>query len=256
MRQHISVFMLYIRSSLYKVLLLLAGMAAAETVVFVWTLKGLLQEIAALRESGIEDFAGMGITLSPESVLENSYITYIFAAVTLLIMVVLCLIGCERGNKQGYTLRRLSISESSVVLWQSLCNTCCYFLLWVVQIAVAWGLCRLYVSMVEAVSNQTVFLAFYRSDFLHNLLPLDETSLWVRNILLVLTYGITTACFSFRQRRGKFAAEIIALFWATIVWCSRELGSFITDLFAMFCCVMVIGVELYRIFAKEVPDET
>ena len=255
MKQHLSVFMLYIRSSLYKVLLLLVGMVAVECVFFWWKLDSTMREATVLSESGIEDLAGMGVQLSLEAILENSYIVYIFIAFSLLITVVLCLIGCERGNKQGYTLRRLSIPESAVVLWQSLCNTGCYLLLWVVQIGTALGLCQWYVAQTGVNSNQTVFLAFYRSNFLHNILPLDETSLWVRNVLLIVTFGMVTACFSFRQRRGKFAAEIIALFWATIVWGSRDLGSIVIDIFAILCCLMVIGVELYRILAKEVPDD-
>lgn len=262
MKQHLSVFMLYIRSSVYKVLLLLIGMAAVECAFFWWTLHDAMtmrdsllaagEQFDALREDAYRHLDNiMGL----EAILENSYIVYIFIAFSLLITIVLCLIGCERGNKQGYTLRRLSIPESAVVLWQSLCNTCCYFLLWVAQIGIALGLCQWYVSKTEAVSNQTIFLAFYRNVFLHNVLPLDETSLWVRNVLLLFSFGMASACFSFRQRQGKFAAEIIALFWATLVWCSRDLGSIITDIFAILCCVMVIGVEFYRIFAKEVPDE-
>ena len=221
MRQHLSVFMLYVRSSLYKVLLLLIGMAAVECGLFMWTLND---------------------AMSLESIWENSHILYVFIACALLITLLLCLIGCERGNRQGYTLRRLSVPESAVVLWQSLCNVGCYLLLWVAQIGIALGLCQWYVVQTGVSSNQTIFLAFYRSNFLHNLLPLEETSLWVRNVLLLITFGMVTACFSFRQRRGKFAAEIIALFWATLVWCSRDLGNIVIDIFAIFCCLMVIGV--------------
>lgn len=241
MAQHLSVFKIYIRSSLYKVLLLLTGMAAVESLLF------------AVRLSALRKDAGAQLAL--EAVLESSNIAWISWLFMVLITIVLCINGCERGSRQGYTLRRLSIPESAVVLWQCVCNICCYLLFWAVQTVTAFGLCRWYVVKMGIGSNQTIFLAFYRSTFLHNLLPLDETGLWVRNVLLLIAFGMASAYFSYRQRRGKFAAELIALFWGFILWCSRDLGGVIMDVFAMICCLILIAAESYRIFVQEVEHE-
>ena len=53
---------------------------------------------------------------------------------------------------------------------------------WAAQVLFVLLLCRVYLAKADpaCVNAQTVFLAFYRQKFLHSLLPLAETSRWVR----------------------------------------------------------------------------
>ena len=48
---------------------------------------------------------------------------------------------------------------------------------------------------------QGVFVDFYRSGFLHGLLPLADGYVWARNALFVLALGCVTACIQLGLRR-------------------------------------------------------
>ena len=113
MKQHGSVFLLMVRSTFYKVLLLLGAATLAETAVFV---------AFCLRGPTAKGFG-------PELLLRQGRIAWIFGAVMVLMTLLLIRTGTEKGAKTGYTLRRLSVSERWVFFWQSAYNTLCYLLL-------------------------------------------------------------------------------------------------------------------------------
>ena len=165
MKKHLSVFMLMARSSIYKVISVFVLMAVVEY--------GLV--CMRLNQGVMSDQHNL------EIVVDESRILWVFGAVFLLMTVFLCQTGCGFSSKTGYTLRRLSISERMVFVWQSIYNMMCYCLLWFVQILVVFGLCNLYVNMAPEgfVTNQTIFLAFYRNDFLHSLLPMEDAGFWI-----------------------------------------------------------------------------
>ena len=48
---------------------------------------------------------------------------------------------------------------------------------------------------------QGIFVDFYRSEFLHGLLPLADGYLWVRNVVFVLALGVLTAYMQLGLRR-------------------------------------------------------
>ena len=186
MRQHLSVLTLLTRSTIYPIAVLLAVMAAVEAVLFSLAM-------------------GANGTLSLTGMIRSSRIVWVFGAAFLLLTVLLCRTGCEFGSRQGYTLRRLSISERAVFAWQWGYNTACYLLLWWWQALIAFALCLWYASQAgpELVGSQTIFLAFYRSELLHSLIPLEEVSRWVRNGVMALGLGACAALEPFLQRRKK-----------------------------------------------------
>lgn len=190
---------------IYKILGLLFVMAVAEGTLFYF----------ALNRTLVTENAGLGST-GLEQLFTRSWAALVCVVFFTVAIFLLILTGYEHGSKQGYTLRRLSVSERSVFLWQAVYNTFCCFLFWAVLLGIALALCKLYVAKVglEYVSGQTIFLAFYRNNFLHSLLPLEETSRYIRNVVLILGLGISSACFPFKQRRGtrKCAAPQNLLF--------------------------------------------
>lgn len=214
MKKHLSVLMLMARSTIYKILALLVLMAAGESALFCFALS---------------DLAGRGEddAFSLELVLGQSRIAWVFGACFLLLTALLVMTGCEGKSKCGYTLRRLSVSERWVFLWQSVYNILCYLLLWAVQILTAVALCRLYEAKAapQFVSGQTVFLAFYRSNFLHSLLPLEDVRVWVCNGLLAAGLGICAARYPMAQRRGGHFTELFLLACAAVILFSRGIGA-------------------------------
>lgn len=228
MKLHWSVLMLMARSTIHKLLGLFVIMAVAEGVLFALSL------CTWLNIGGLE------------LILSHSHITVVCAICFVLVTVLLWTTGCEFSSKQGYTLQRLSVSPRSVFLWQAVYNTICYFLFWAVQTLIVLALCHLYMAVAhEAVVNQqTVFLAFYRNPFLHSLLPLDEAFRYVRNVLLVLSLGVTSAHFPLCQRRRTWSFTAIGMAAATLFLFQGNMGNFDGDsalaVFAVAALVLTI----------------
>lgn len=243
MKKHLSVFMLMARCTIYKILGLFALMATIEASLF----------YAVLQHGFTDD------NYSLEFAFAQSHIVWVFGLIFLLVTVLLCRTGYETSSKQGYTLMRLSISEKQVFLWQSIYNTICYLLLWMIQVIIVIALCYFYMSKADAayVSNQTIFLAFYRNGFLHSLLPFDDIIFWVRNIILVSALGICSAHYPMAHRKGTRKQEIFTMVCISIGFFSRPLADYLSCFIIITGALICIGVAIYRVLYehKEVDYE-
>ncbi len=235
MKKHLSVLMLFARSSIYKLTGLLVLMAGTETALF----------FLALEKAP---------DIALETVFSRGRTGIVCAVAFVLYTVVLCLTGCEFGSKQGYTLRRLRVSEWSVYFWQTGYNLCCYLIFWFVQLAAALLLCGLYMS--HGGGSQDVFLAFYRSSFLHSLLPLDETSRYVRNAVLAPALALAAAYFPLCQRYGKLAVGTIFLAGLTVVMFSNAMGGFGGDAIVILFSGFFAATSVYGVYRRRKHYET
>ena len=234
MKKHSSVFMLMARSTIYRVLGLLILMAVAEAGLF-WL---------RLQQGAIDG------NFSLEAIISESRLSWACAAFFLFVNVILS--WGSYTISDTYTAARLSVSGKAVYLWQCIYNSLCYLLFWMVQILIGIGLCRVYEAMAPAefVSNQTVFLAFYRSNFLHSFLPFEDTWVWVRNILLVVALGICSSRIPGKNRKiGIGSCFLIA---ATGVFFVQGIGEAVALIIAAIVCVVPAVVKA---LSKEVPDE-
>ena len=234
MKKHSSVFMLMARSTIYRVLGLLILMAVAEAGLF-WL---------RLQQGAIDG------NFSLEAIISESRLSWACAAFFLFVNVILS--WGSYTISDTYTAARLSVSGKAVYLWQCVYNTLCYLLFWMVQILITVGLCRVYEAMAPAefVSNQTVFLAFYRSNFLHSFLPFEDTWVWVRNILLVVALGICSSRIPGKNRKiGIGSCFLIA---ATGVFFVQGIGEAVALIIAAIVCAVPAVVKA---LSKEVPDE-
>lgn len=210
MNKHLSVLGLWARQTMGKVLALLAVMAAAETALFAWALsQGLTRDI----------MDNQTCPAPVEDLFDFARIDWVYRIAMLLLLALLLLCGTElKGGRLGYTLRRLRISEEAAVLWQSGYHMVCLALLWAVQAALALGFCLWYVGTTDPayVSGQSAFLAFYRSGFLHGLLPLADVSRWLWGGGILVGLGVTSAMFGYHQRHGRkgVAVFVLAALWA------------------------------------------
>ena len=239
MKRGFSVFLLMARSTIYKVLLVLLGMAVVECGLFLLVLR------RGVTENG----------MSLESVIESSFAAWVFILAFIVIAALLFSTGYDAKGRRSYTLLRLSISRRQVFLWQSIYNLCIFLLLWMVQILAALFFCALYVRFAPAeyVTHQTVFLAFYRNDFFHSILPLSEVILWVRNILLFLTSSLLCARYPCKKEKSDKAIVFLAAFMA--VFFVQELGNRESSLALIVFSLIWIAVGLYRVFDKEAEYE-
>lgn len=235
MKRHLSIWMLMARSTIYKVLGLFLALTAVDGTLFALALR------RGASEYGLEQ------------VLTEWPFPIAFGACLLLLMVVLCLNGCEFSAKQGYTLRRLRVSQRELFLWQAVHNVVCCFLLLAVQTLIVLALCWVYVARYpDMVNGQTVFLAFYRVPFLHSLLPLADAWRYVRNAVLCVALGVCAAAFPVQQRQGKRGIAVVILTISTVAFfCQSMAGG---DFGMIGAAVVVVTVALFNV--SEVLHET
>ena len=242
MKKQLSVFNLMATSSIYKITALFGIMGIIEFFLF---------RRAML--AGPDPGTG---TFHIEYVFDHSLAFWIFAIALVILTVLLCLTGYETSSKQGYTLMRLSISEKQVFLLQAIYNALCYFLLWSIQLLIVFILGFYFIknAPAEYVTNQTLFLAFYRNDFLHALLPFEDIAIWVKNIVTFLAFGICSAGFTYAQRKGKRGYELLLLLASAIFFFAAPLGEYQRTIFSIGTNIFCIVVTAFRIFSKEGLD--
>ena len=234
MKPYLSVTALWLRRSLRPLALLLAALFALEPASF-WL---------ALRAR-----AAWGL----EAVLAASHVGLIAGAAFLLLCAWLFYVGGEFSARPSYTLRRLSVTPLGGFLARWAACGVCFAIFWGAQTAAALGLCLLYKRLgpPELWSAQAALMAFYRNAFLHGLLPLHDTTLWVRNALLCLALGAAAARMPARRKFGALPYPAVLT-----VCCFRcELGGFVLPLLLSLLCGIVIAVELYKAAAGEEGDD-
>ena len=235
MRKHLSVLMLYVRSTLYKFLLLVLVMSAVQAVLFV----------LALRRAN--NLFGLNAIMS------ETRPGIIFAACFLLLCAQLCLTGCDFGSKMGYTLSRLRISRQMVFLWQSISNAGFIFLLWAAQVGISLTFCGVYAT--HHPQEQAAMLVFYSNDFLHSILPLEETIILVRNVALLVALAVTTACFPARMRRGERPVAAFAVALICVVFFVLDKGSFTANAMIFVITLAIAAFAAHAVCKKETGDE-
>lgn len=245
MRGHVSVFMLFVRSSLYKALGLCLLMAAAQLGVYFFT--------ADIESTWLEKLVD-----------EGAY-RYIFAAFAVLMTLMLVQNCTGRGAKPIYTLARLSVSQRCVFVWQSVSNALLWLIFLATEIFVMLGISAHFMSNApeEAVTSQSLFLAFYRSEFLHSLLPMEYAGRWIRNILYVLGLGVICANASAKIRKGKMAYFQLAFMLAVAVFTFvSPMGEMALDGMAIACfglvSISIVGMQFTggEEIEDEIPEET
>lgn len=240
MKKHISVLMLYTRSSVYRLVLLFVLMTAVELLVFYLSVERCISD---------------GI-IGLERMFGKSRIALVMAAAFVLMTAQLSITGCEYGSRQGYTLRRLRVSEKSVYAWQAGFNTAMYFVFWGVQLMLTLAMAKYGTEkMGSLASNQNIFLAFYRNGFLHSLLPLAEWSRYLRNIALIIALGMASALFSYNQRRKKPGIAILFMLPVTALPFAGSTGNGGADAFQILAALAVMAWCVYRVVSGEVADK-
>lgn len=230
MKKHLSVFMLMARSCIYKILLIMAAMAALEVFIVAFMINPREQLLYKL--------------------IELSRIRFVFYAATSL--AVFSLISCcsVGSSNPRYTIERLSVSERWVIVWHWLTAALALFVLWFWQIILLYGIALWHslVAEIGYISQQSIFLANFKSDFFHSLLPLEDTSRLLRNIIMFICMGGVCAASAHKIRRGRkmmFAAFAHLIFlWACFAAEAFETSydGFIIFAYALIFVFSIVGV--------------
>ena len=235
LKKHLSVFMLIARSSIYKVIGLITLMLLCESALLFATIEEQYYFVSHITQART---------------------SWVFGIIFLLITVLLSSFGWERSGKLRYTYKRLSISEKTFFFWQSLFNTICFVLLWMFQILfviVSFYFAKNWIT--EGYFNhQTLFVSFLESEFLHALVPFNETTLWVHNILYAVSMGLCTAFLPYLQRNEKPYLHHIYIVFYVLFSFSKPLAD-MRSILGIGIALMEIGYILVTIGRKENAHE-
>ena len=235
MKKYLSVFALIARNSIYRVAGLLLLLAAADGALAWYWISVLGYDLSNLFRNGN---GGFGIAL---------------AVIFVLIAVVQIRRGDIYSGPQGYTMRRLVISEKAVAVLQILYNILCWLILWGVQVLTVFLICKLYYryGAGAAAAEQQLFLLFYISPLLHSLLPMEEGLAWIANAAMVVGLSVITTYAMTRRREKKVAGEVIPVIFMVIVLFRRELGSFFFNVVTALGYLTLTVIGGYRIFFRK-----
>lgn len=238
MKKHISIIMLGARATFYKILAVTALMAALQAGLFYFT--------------GVRQING-GTAIGLSTALEG--IQYIWSVAFVLVCLVLCTNGLEKGSRVGYTIRRLGVTEKVYTLWMSLYHFVCFIVFWGLQLVIIVLLSLWYGAVnPDAVNGQTFLLASYKFGLLHSLLPLAEWSRVIRNILLFICLGIGTAQLPVRARHGGKDVMAVLLIVITAIFFPAETGKIGNDIILSLIALICMAVELVALWRVEYDE--
>ncbi len=240
MRKYTSVFGLVARSSFYRVLLTLA--------------------VGAIIQLGLFQFAvaRKGVTYTLEGLMGSSFIPLVSILVFAAVYVLTALTGSQFGSKCGYTLNRLSVSENQFFFIQTVYNSLVFLFVWFFEALIA-TLCCIYAFLnapENTVHAQSIFLSFYRSAYLHGLIPLEAWHVWLRNIFLALSAGFAASQFSFKQRRSKFSLISLAVPVLACRFFAVKAEDWANSVIVIIGTVLVILSHFIEKALKEEKNET
>jgi hypothetical protein len=162
------------------------------------------------------------------------------------------------GSAKGvqYTLGRLSGDERvTTILWGGY-YALCYFIFWAFQVVLAYGILSFCAGIMPEgqVTGQSVLLAFYGDEFLHEILPLSDGTRYFTNICYCISLGVTAACFSHMWRRGKKSFGFVAITAMAINFFKRDIGKFWGDISLGLISLVIMGWSIARMW-KVSDDE-
>lgn len=254
MRNYTSVFSLFIKRNFGKVILLICSLSAAEALCFMH----LLNSDRVLHNEYLEG-GGKTYLLGIEKILESAdSLTLLLGAGFIGITLLLSLTGCEFSAKQGYTLRRLNIKEKNILICQSLYNATVYGIFFISQALLYYLFCMVYLNFAADnpntfdgfLSNQTVFLAFYRSDILHALMPMEDIVKHISSLIMIFALGFSTASASYFMRRKKLFIETFILIPVILINFTGSWTELTYDLIIIGVCLFVTGIIITRLSAE------
>lgn len=221
----LSLWALLARYSIYKVLAVLVVMALAEILLFYRCLR-----------------TGGGYTL--ESAVEKSHLSVVFVVALWLVCFALAWTQGRLDIRSSAVMLRLRLSGSRIFMIKTAYNMACIVVLFMAQIWLGIWLVGIYGREMGEIyaPPQRLFLAFYRVDFLHCLLPMAEIGKWIHNLLLLLAFGTEAA-----KDKKKNYIPLFALLSLPANWFVSSMG---VNVMYLICCltyIVVITVNIRQV---------
>ena len=239
MKKYVSVLSIAVRGSIYKLIGIVLGMGILETGLFV-------RAIAAGKKLDLEQMTAADMQ-GFEHMIDASYIAFVFGIAFMLCYIVLLkAVGDTKGSETDYFYNRLSVGiVPRYVMW-CLYGIVCMSMFAAVQIGIVYGLGQLYVHTVqsELVSPQMYFLAFYRNDFLHGLLPMANIGKWIRNFVLFLVLGTEIANYGMTHKQNVAVLSVALMVVASL---GQGIRFTVLEVYILLIAIVVLGVNIWSL---------
>lgn len=230
MKKYLSVFELFVRTKLYKVLAIAACMAAVQIGAFRYY--PLMEQQAFLYGNGSE-ILFLSISFG---------IAFFLAAFSSISFP-------SKKVKSSYTLMRLQIPEWAALLLDCLAASLMALIIWLTEILVVWYLAGSYQNSPGYMQGpQGIAIAFYRIGFLHSLVPMADKGLWIRNLLLVLSFGIACGVCSQDSRKGGKGSGVCFLAVMYIIFGFSKLPGELSlySFLAIFMAAVMLPMGIFQ----------
>ena len=236
MKRVVSVCMVAVRQTIWKLLAIIAVMAAAEIALFCRLLPS-----AALNQGRWGSWF--------DHMLELSWFHWILAAAVAALNVVQVAQGGDGKGKLTYTLQRLPMGERAVTTLWGVVHTISYWILWAAQFAVVLVCWKLYTAYYPGqASSLELFTKFYYSDFLHALIPMQDYARVAMNALLFPALGFGAAYACFLVRAGQKPILPISLISVSMTATASSYRDDLGDELKLLIYVVALGYMLWRIW--------
>ena len=257
MKKIMSLLAVTVRSTIYKMMLILLAMSVVQLGMFWRTYLKYDYSEQTLSNSGVmleipgEELLGQafGVSWTLESLVEKSKVAVVFLAAFALICLVLYWAESERkGTNTFYFYDRLSITKKQRIISLSIYNLASILLLIFAEVLTVLGMGKIFEYLVPAEyeSVQMYFMALYKSEFLHCLLPMADIFKWIRNIILFAACALEIASSACQRRKtwGVFLIIILIIFGFM-----QKIGTFgAVDIIMILTAGVCIAVDVYKIW--------
>lgn len=186
-----------------------------------------------------------------EWTIEHSIGQRVFGIAFVIVTLFLVWNGTNQGSRSHYTLQRLQVSEKGIFMMQSIYNGLCYVLLLGVQLLIFLVQYSMYANRTKDITNQTLFLAFYRNDFMYSVFPLEGGLRWTMNILIIVSCGVSAAVFTYLQRRGKIAWSLFVVVACIGLGFVQEIGEMLIIVTALLTSCIAGITAYWHVFKKQ-----
>lgn len=251
-KQRLSVFELLVHTSFLPVLLTALAAVAAQCAAFAICLS-----LTVSKLKGSEPDAFHQLLPNMEFIIDHYFLAVFTGVGLLMISYFLSRTGGNSDVKTGYTMRRLAVRESDVLLTQFFYNSLCLFFYWAAMLGGVFGMYGIYIAMLgsDAATSQTLALSFLRCPYIHGILPVSEPLSVVTNLLLILALGFICAAQPYHSRRGRKSGNKLSFLSVFIVLtfsCNMD-SSFYRSMTLLMAAGVMIVTELLQL--SEEDDE-
>ena len=262
MKKVVSLLTITVRSTIYKIILILIGMSALQLGIFCHTyLKyDYSKPVLTNPENEIlgNELLGQafGVSWTLESLVEESHISIVFLAAFALISLVLFWAESERKGTNIFCFyNRLIVTKKQRMVSLTLYNLVCIMLLICAEVLTVLGMGEIFKYLVPAEyeSVQMYFMAFYKSEFLHCLLPLADIFKWIRNFFIFTAVAFEIAVCACRKRKSWSVFLIIVM---VIFGFVQKIGTFgAMDIIMILTAGVCIAIDVYQLWLGGQEDD-